>query len=86
MSGAKPVSPRRPLWAELIQPVFEVDALCCPKCGGRLRVLSVREYICAAVITEPVQSFESPSKRRFRDLLIFVSPNGPKSNMPQGGP
>ena len=46
MSGAKPVSPRRPLWAELIQPVFEVDALCCPKCGGRLRVLSA--------ITDPV--------------------------------
>ena len=46
MSGAKPVSPRRLLWAELIQRVFEVDALCCPKCGGRLRVLSA--------ITDPV--------------------------------
>jgi hypothetical protein len=46
MSGAKPISPRRLLWAELIQRVFEVDALCCPKCGGRLRVLSA--------ITDPV--------------------------------
>jgi hypothetical protein len=31
---------RRIPWAELLQRVFEVDALCCPKCGGRMRVLS----------------------------------------------
>jgi hypothetical protein len=24
----------------LLQRVFEVDALCCPRCGGRMRVLS----------------------------------------------
>jgi hypothetical protein len=32
-------------WAELLQRVFEVDALACPKCGGRMRVL--------AAITDP---------------------------------
>ena len=31
---------RRAPWAELLQRVFEVDALACPKCGGRMRVLS----------------------------------------------
>jgi hypothetical protein len=34
------VLPRRIPWAELLQRVFEVDALCCPKCGARMRVLS----------------------------------------------
>jgi hypothetical protein len=32
---------RRVAWADLLQRVFEVDALACPKCGGRMRVLSV---------------------------------------------
>jgi hypothetical protein len=40
VGGPKPNSPRRLLWAELLKRVFEVDALCCPKCGGRMRVLS----------------------------------------------
>jgi len=31
---------RRVVWADLLQRVFEVDALACPKCGGRMRVLS----------------------------------------------
>ena len=29
-----------PTRADLLQRVFEVDALACPKCGGRMRVLS----------------------------------------------
>ncbi len=40
VGGPKPNSPNRLLWAELLQRVFEVDALCCPRCGGRMRVLS----------------------------------------------
>ncbi|MGH0034207.1 MAG: transposase [Myxococcota bacterium] len=39
------VPTRRTLWADLLQRVFEVDALSCPRCGGRMRVL--------AAITEP---------------------------------
>jgi hypothetical protein len=31
---------RRVAWADLLQRVFEVDALGCPRCGGRMRVLS----------------------------------------------
>lgn len=38
-------------WAELLRRVFELDALCCPKCGGRMRVLSaITELIAAARI------------------------------------
>jgi hypothetical protein len=37
--------PRRMAWADLLQRVFEVDALRCPACGGRMRILSA--------ITEP---------------------------------
>jgi len=39
--GTPPKVPtRRPLWAELLQRVFEVDALRCPRCGRRMRVLA----------------------------------------------
>ena len=30
----------RMAWADLLQRVFEVDALCCPSCGARMRVIS----------------------------------------------
>jgi hypothetical protein len=33
-------TPRRTAWADLLQRVFEVDALRCPDCSGRMRVLS----------------------------------------------
>ncbi len=42
----EPVLQRRLAWADLLQRVFEVDALACPKCGGRMRVL--------AAITDPI--------------------------------
>jgi hypothetical protein len=32
--------PHRTAWADLLQRVFEVDALRCPDCSGRMRVLS----------------------------------------------
>jgi len=30
----------RRLWAQLIQKVYEVDPLICPKCGGTMRIVS----------------------------------------------
>jgi len=27
-------------WAEMIRKVYEVDPLCCPTCGGRMRIIS----------------------------------------------
>ena len=35
--------PRRLAWAELLQRVFEVDALCCPRCGARMRLIAAIE-------------------------------------------
>jgi hypothetical protein len=33
--------PRRLLWAQLLQRVFGVDALACPRCGEQMRLLAV---------------------------------------------
>ena len=30
-------------WAEMIRKVYEVDPLCCPACGGRMRIFSFIE-------------------------------------------
>jgi hypothetical protein len=38
--GAQPSTPRRLSWAELMQRVFAIDVLRCPRCGGRMRVLA----------------------------------------------
>ena len=46
---------RRMAWADLLQRVFEVDALRCPACGGRMRVLSaITDPAVAARILECV--------------------------------
>jgi hypothetical protein len=31
--------PRNYSWAQLLKRVFQLDVLCCPRCGGRMRVL-----------------------------------------------
>ena len=36
--------PRRLAWAELLQRVFEVEALRCPRCGARMRILAAIEH------------------------------------------
>jgi hypothetical protein len=30
-------------WARLIQKIYEIDPLCCPKCSGKMRILSFIE-------------------------------------------
>jgi len=40
-SSAAP--PRRWRWAKLLQRVFAVDALACPNCGGRMRLIATIE-------------------------------------------
>jgi hypothetical protein len=35
--------PRRLSWAELLQRIFDVDALCCPGCGARMRLVAAIE-------------------------------------------
>lgn len=34
---------RRKNWARLIQKIYEVDPLTCPKCSGKMKVISVIE-------------------------------------------
>ena len=33
------MKPKNYSWAQLLMRVFELDVLCCPRCGGRMRVL-----------------------------------------------
>jgi hypothetical protein len=47
---------RRTAWADLLQRVFEVDALRCPACGGRTRIL--------ASITQPDVARPDPGMAR----------------------
>lgn len=65
-------------WADLLQRVFEVDALRCPQCGGRMRILSA--------ITEPDVA------RRILECLDMPSrapplgkPKGESADMPREG-
>lgn len=45
--------PRRIAWADLLKRVFEVDALRCPDCGGRMRLIApITEAIVAQRILE----------------------------------
>ncbi len=62
---------RRVVWADLLQRVFEVDALRCPACGGRMRILSA--------ITEPDVA------RRILDWLDMPS-RAPPLAEPKGEP
>jgi len=45
----RPVAPARPgrymSWADLLKRVFQFDVLCCPRCGGRMKII--------ATLTEP---------------------------------
>jgi hypothetical protein len=42
-TGIPATAPRRPRWAALLQRVFEVDALRCPGCGARMRLVAAIE-------------------------------------------
>ena len=61
----------RAAWADLLQRVFEVDALHCPACGGRMRILSA--------ITDPGVA------RRILECLDMPS-RAPPLGKPKGGP
>ena len=74
----------RTAWAELLQRVFEVDALRCPACGSRMQILSV--------ITEPdvarriLEWLDMPSRApplgKPKAEHDGVSPNEPRTDMP----
>jgi hypothetical protein len=41
--ATKRTTQHRHRWAELLQRVFEIDALRCPRCGSRLRLIAAIE-------------------------------------------
>ncbi len=47
------------LWAMLIKRVYEVDPLCCPECGGQMKVVSFIEPPQADVIEEILNGHQS---------------------------
>ena len=46
-------------WAMLIKRVYEVDPLCCPECGGQMKVVSFIEPPQADVIEEILNGHQS---------------------------
>jgi len=54
---------RRRAWARLIRIVYLVDPLTCPKCGGRLRILSFIENPCVIEkILRHLKLWDSPER------------------------
>ena len=39
--AAKALRPSRSKWADLLQRVFEIDALRCPYCGGKRKLIAL---------------------------------------------
>jgi hypothetical protein len=64
-------------WADLLQRVFEVDALRCPGCGARMRVLSAitdpdvarRILDCLRMLSRapPLAASEARAEERFKE-------------------
>tara|TARA_B100001123_G_C14771575_1_gene812925 strand:+ start:185 stop:565 length:381 start_codon:yes stop_codon:yes gene_type:complete len=62
-------------WAMLIKRVYEVDPLCCPQCGGQMKVVSFIELPQADVIEEILQHcglWQSPTPRAPPDVDDLV--------------
>jgi len=56
----KPEKPGRKRWADLLKRVFLVDALDCPKCHGRMRVLAM--IIKADAVVQILRNFGLPTE------------------------
>ena len=53
----------RRAWARLIRKVYLVDPLTCPKCGGRLRILSFIDNPCVIEkILQHLKLWDSPER------------------------
>ena len=62
-------------WAMLIKRVYEVDPLCCPECGGEMKVVSFIEPPQADVIEEILKHcglWQASSPRAPPDVEGFV--------------
>ena len=63
-------------WADLLKRVHNIDALCCPKCGGRLRMIAL--ILDKEVVRRILQSLglpcEPPVVARARAPTLFDDP------------
>jgi hypothetical protein len=63
-------------WADLLKRVFDVDSLLCPKCSGRLRIISL--IMEPAVVRRILRSLDLPSEpppvARARAPTLFDDP------------
>jgi hypothetical protein len=84
-SGARWTHPRRLPWADLLQRVFAIDALACPRGGGRLKLLAVIEspeairaildclgFPSRAPPLAPAEPEATPFEPEFQDIPAFV--------------
>ncbi len=70
---------RRHSWAELLQRVFEVDALRCPSCGERMRLMAAitdpmiarRILKCLGLPPRAPPSYTGGLPRAHRDLMVL---------------
>ncbi len=67
-------------WRECIKKIYEVDPLCCPKCGGEMKIISfINEYLVIRQILEHLglwvqkPSRDSPSLTQYLNLPMFHS-------------
>ena len=79
--------PRNYSWARLMECVFELDVLACPRCGGRMRTLAaINPRLCAGAhnggwtkplrgmaVTRPADLW-MPGADRPRSICVFSSP------------
>ena len=57
-------------WAMLIKRVYEVDPLCCPECGGEMKVVSFIEPPQADVIEDILRGHQSGADQRFASVPV----------------
>jgi len=69
-------------WAEMIRKVYEVDPLCCPSCGGQMRIISFIEdhKVIDRIIRHLELSFQAarppPPHNVQQELLIAAEESG----------
>ena len=69
-------------WARLIQKIYEVDPLICPKCGGKMRIIAfIKDYKVARKILDYLGIYEfkrdrpPPKKLAVADLFDDYAQN-----------
>jgi hypothetical protein len=69
-------APMRTPWADLLHKVYGIDALACPRCSGRLRIVAaIKEASVIRKILEHLGLFDEPERRPRRTMdLVWTEP------------